>query len=119
MVLEVSPNSNNSIFHNFSTVLFGFLIESVEFSGLAQVGNDRFCSIFSSELVHQILNFLSFFLDLHALHLVVFGVFLRRMAAVLNSALLCSTVNGPPTAFPVIGPHCTVGVLTGTHWGAH
>ena len=46
----------------------------------------------------------------------MFGVFLRRVAAVLNSALLCSTVNGPPTAFPLIGSQCTVGVLTGTHW---
>ena len=25
---------------------------------------------------------------------------------------------GPPTAFPLIGPQCTVGVLAGTHWGA-
>ena len=33
--------------------------------------------------------------------------------------LLCRTVFGPPTAFPLIGPQCTVGVLAGTHWGAH
>ena len=32
---------------------------------------------------------------------------------------LCTAVSGPPTAFPLIGPQCTVGVLTGTHWGAH
>ena len=25
---------------------------------------------------------------------------------------------GPPTASPLFGPQCTVGVLAGTHWGA-
>ena len=35
------------------------------------------------------------------------------------SLLLCWTVFGPPTAFPLIGPQCTVGVLAGTHWDAH
>ena len=28
-------------------------------------------------------------------------------------------VFGPPTAFPLIGPQCTVGVLARTHWRAH
>ena len=49
----------------------------------------------------------------------MFAVFLRHVTAVLNSVLLCETVSGPQTAFPLIGPQCTVGVLTGTHWGAH
>ena len=49
----------------------------------------------------------------------MFDVFLRRVTAVLNSVLLCGTVIGPPTAFQLIGLQCTVGVLTGTHWGAH
>ena len=50
------PTQTIQYFQMFSTILFGFLVESVEFSGLAQVANDRFCSIFSSEFVHSIWN---------------------------------------------------------------
>ena len=35
--------------------------------------------------------------------------------------ICCLIQNGPPTAptaFPLSGPQCTVGVLAGTHWGA-
>ena len=33
---------------------------------------------------------------------------------------LCTVLShGPPTAFPLVGPQCTVGSLAGTHWGAH
>ena len=42
----------------------------------------------------------------------MFGVF-----SVLCTVL--SDLDGPPTAFPLNGPQCTVGVLAGTHWGAH
>ena len=31
---------------------------------------------------------------------------------------LLSDPNGPPTAFLLFRPQCTVGVLAGTHWGA-
>ena len=36
------------------------------------------------------------------------------------SALYCCAERwfGPPTAFPLIGPQCTVGVFAGTHWSA-
>ena len=75
MVLEISPNSNNSVFLNVlkSLVWIPRWICWILLS--SPVGNDRFCSIFSSALVHKILNFLSFFLDLQALHLVGFFEF--------------------------------------------
>ena len=38
----------------------------------------------------------------------MFGVYLYCVLCCLNS-----------WAFPLIGPQCTVGVLAGTHWGAH
>ena len=31
---------------------------------------------------------------------------------------LLSDLDGPPTAFPLSRPQCTVGVLARTHWGA-
>ena len=51
-------------------------------------------------------------LDRHCSATIFWGV----SHTVICCVELCS---GPPTAFPLIGPQCTVGVLAGTHWGAH
>ena len=43
---------------------------------------------------------------------------LTTCSATTFAVYLLSDPNGPPTAFPLIGPQCTVGVLAGTNWGA-
>ena len=58
-------------FHMFGTVFLEFLTESVEFYCLAQVGNDRFCSVFQFGACPPILQFWSFSRDLRARHLAV------------------------------------------------
>ena len=59
----------------FLNSLFGIVTESVEFYCLTHVGNDRFCSVFRSELVPPFLESWSFFFDLQVLHFVEFFEF--------------------------------------------
>ena len=42
----------------------------------------------------------------------------RQIQAEVFAVYLLSDLDGPPTAFPLFEPQCTVGVLAGTHWGA-
>ena len=45
-------------------------------------------------------------------------LFLTTCCATMFAVYLLSDLHGPPTAFPLSGHQCTLGVLAGTHWGA-
>ena len=45
-------------------------------------------------------------------------LFLTTCSAAMFAVYLLSDPNGPPTAFLLFRPQCTVGVLAGTNWGA-